>query len=130
MIAWQSYAEPSDPRLVNAYFDASQGYAGRPRKGTKMLCVNPLTGVEGGTAPATANKGSLVPRADLGGVEIVPALVPARCTVQGLLSIGPEPAGFGNYVLPGNNYHVFDYALFWSNIRDDVAARLRVFRAR
>jgi len=130
ILSWQSYAEPSDPRLVKAYFDASQGYAGRPRKGTKMLCVNPLTGVEDGAAPATANKGALAPHADLSGVDIAAGLVPARCTAQGLLSIGPEPAGFGNYVLPGNNYHVFDYALFWSNIRDDVATRLKVFRAR
>jgi hypothetical protein len=33
------------------------------------------------------------------------------------------------YVLPGNNYHVFDYALFWSNIRADAAARLANFTA-
>jgi len=129
IVSWQSYAEPSDPRLVNAYFDASRGYAGIPRKDTAMLCVNPLTGVEGGAAPAAANRGALVPRADLSGVEITPGLVPARCTQQGLLSIGPEPAGFGNYVLPGNNYHVFDYALFWANIRGDVAERLKAFRA-
>ena len=34
------------------------------------------------------------------------------------------------YVLPGNNYHVFDYALFWSNIRADAAARLAAFTQR
>jgi len=129
ILSWQSYAEPSDPRLVKAYFEASQGYAGIPRKGTRMLCVNPLTGVEDGAAPASANKGALVPHADLSGVDLTSGLVPARCTPQGLLSIGPEPAGFGSYVLPGNNYHVFDYALFWANIRDDVAARLKAFHA-
>jgi hypothetical protein len=127
ILSWQSYAEPSDPRQVTAYFDASRGYAGAPRKGTKMLCVNPLTGIEGGDAPANANKGALVPRANLSGVDLTPGLVPARCTPQGLLSIGPEPAGFGNYVLPGNNYHVFDYALFWANIRGDAAARLKTY---
>ena len=127
IVSWQSYAEPFDPRLVNAYFDASRGYAGIPRKGTNMLCVNPLTGVEGGAAPASANKGALVPRANLSGVDVTPGLVPARCTPQGLLSIGPEPAGFGNYVLPGNNYHVFDYALFWANIRADAGRRLKTF---
>jgi len=47
-----------------------------------------------------------------------------------LLMIGAPPQGFGNYVLPGNNYHVFDYALFWANIRDDVARRLEAFEAR
>lgn len=127
ILSWQSYAEPSDPRLVKAFFDASIGYAGVPRRGTDMLCVNPLTGVEGGAAPAYANKGALVPRANLSGVDVTPGLVPARCTPQGLLSIGPEPAGFGNYVLPGNNYHVFDYALFWANIRADAGRRLKTF---
>jgi len=127
ILSWQSYAEPADPRLVQAYFGASRGYAGLPRKGTAMLCVNPLTGTEGGAAPANANKGALVPRANLTGVDVTPGVVPARCTPQGLLSIGPEPAGFGNYVLPGNNYHVFDYALFWANIRDDAARRLKTF---
>jgi hypothetical protein len=33
-------------------------------------------------------------------------------------------------VLPGNNYHVFDYALFWSNVRADAEARLASFLAR
>ena len=127
ILSWQSYAEPSDPRQARAYFDASQGYAGVPRKGTAMLCVNPLTGAEGGAAPASANKGALVPRANLTGVDLTPGLVPARCTPQGLLSIGAEPAGFGNYVLPGNNYHVFDYALFWANIRADADRRLTAF---
>ena len=36
----------------------------------------------------------------------------------------------GQYVLPGNNYHVFDYSLFWANIRADAARRLAAFRAR
>jgi hypothetical protein len=130
ILSWQSYAEPSDPRLARAYFDASRGYAGSPRKGTKMLCVNPLTGVEGGAATAGVNKGALVPRANRSGVDVTAGLVPARCTPDGILSIGPEPAGFGNYVLPGNNYHVFDYTLFWANIRDDAAARLKTFLGR
>ena len=30
-------------------------------------------------------------------------------------------------MLPGNNYHVFDYSLFWANIRADAARRLRAF---
>jgi hypothetical protein len=71
-----------------------------------------------------------VPQAGLAGADLSPGLVPARCTPQGLLLIGPPPAGYGNYVLPGNNYHVFDYALFWTNIRDDAAARLKTFLAR
>jgi len=130
ILGWQSFSEPADPRLVRAYFDASQGYAGLPRKGTDMLCVNPLTGNQDDAAPASANKGALVPEAGLEGADLTPGLIPARCTPEGLLLIGEAPAGYGAYVLPGNNYHVFDYALFWANIRDDAARRLKAFGAR
>ena len=130
ILAWQSFAEPADPRLIRAYFDASRGYDGLPRKGTRMLCVNPLTGRAEGDAPASANRGALVPRAELTGADLMPGLVPARCTPEGLLLIGEAPAGFDTYVLPGNNYHVYDYALFWANIRDDAARRLATFQAR
>ena len=130
ILSWQSFAEPADPRLVDAYFDASQGYAGRPRKGSHMLCVNPISGGTGAGVAASANRGALVPRADEIGADLTPGLVPARCTPEGLLSIGEAPAGFATYALPGNNYHVYDYALFWANIRADVARRLQVFQAR
>jgi len=128
ILSWQSFADPADPRLIRAYFDASQGYDGRPRKGSHMLCVNPVTGEGGGVAAASANRGTLVPRADLVGADLTPGLVPARCTPEGLLSIGEAPAGFATYALPGNNYHVYDYALFWANIRDDAARRLAAFQ--
>jgi hypothetical protein len=33
----------------------------------------------------------------------------------------------GGYLLPGNNYHVFDYPLFWRNVRADAIRRLAAF---
>jgi len=30
-------------------------------------------------------------------------------------------------VLPGNNYHVYDYSLFWANVRADANRRLKAF---
>lgn len=130
IVAWQSFAEPAEPKLIDQYFDATTGDAGRPRRNTPMLCVNPLTGTQGGAAPASANLGTLVPHADLAGGDMVAGLVPARCSPRGLLLIGDPPGGFGFYVLPGNNYHVFDYALFWANLRADAATRLATFQHR
>jgi hypothetical protein len=130
IVGWQSFADPADPRLISAYFDATTGYAGLPRKGTTMLCVNPLTGTAGGAAGADANLGALVPDAAMTSATLTPALVPAACTRQGLLLIGAAPKGYGGYVLPGSNYHVFDYALFWANLRADAAARLTTFLKR
>jgi hypothetical protein len=95
-----------------------------------MLCTNPLTGAAGGEAPATANLGALVPDVALVGATIAPGLVPARCTADGLLLIGVGPEAFERFTLPGNNYHVYDYALFWANVRADVARRVAAFAAR
>lgn len=130
ILSWMSFAEPADAGQLMEVYDGTTGYTGQPRRGTPALCSNPLTGAPGGTAPASANLGSLVPSEDLTTAEIVPGRVPARCDAMGLLLIGPEPAGYGNYVMPGNNYHVFDYALFWANTRADAAARVQAFQAR
>ena len=92
-----------------------------------MLCVNPLTGTPGAAAPAAANRGALVPTTDLADATIIAGRVPARCDRSGFLLIGPPPPGFGRYVMPGNNFHVYDIALFWANLRADVAARTSTF---
>jgi len=54
--------------------------------------------------------------------------VSARCGPQGFLLIGSPPS-LGSYVLPGNNYHVYDIPLFWANLRADVAARVAAWQA-
>ena len=89
---------------------------------------NPLTGLVGGTAPASANLGTLVPEDSMEKGELRPGLVPARCDARGLLMIGPPPE-MGSYVLPGNNYHVYDLPLFWANTKADVIARADAWKA-
>ncbi|MFM9829415.1 MAG: DUF3089 domain-containing protein [Sphingomonas sp.] len=127
ILSWQSFAEPADPQLILANFDASTGFNGKSRRGTPMICTNPITGIPGADAPADANQGTLVPSADLATATVVAGRVPARCDGRGFLLIGPPPEGIGRYVLPGNNYHVFDYSLFWVNVREDVARRAAAF---
>ena len=34
------------------------------------------------------------------------------------------PPAIGPYVMPGNNYHVYDIPLFWANLRADMARRV------
>ena len=92
-----------------------------------MVCTNPLTGNAGDAAPREGNLGTLIPNGDLSDATLQPQAAPARCDERGFLLIGTELPDLGNYVLPGNNYHVYDYALFWSNIRADVEARLAAF---
>jgi hypothetical protein len=128
LLSWQSYAEPADAGQFHTLYDASNGPTGIARRGTPALCVNPLTGSAGGAAPASVNLGSLVPDATYHSATLVPAAVPARCGADGLLLIGEALNGYGVAVLPGNNYHAFDYALFWANVRADALRRLAAFR--
>ncbi|WP_068075589.1 DUF3089 domain-containing protein [Novosphingobium lentum] len=129
LASWISFAEPAAPSQLLDVYAASAGLDGQ-RKGTgAVVCTNPLTGGNARPAPASANLGSLVPgdaksadRNLLEGASIVPGMVPAHCDPQGLLLIGPPPA-MGPYVLPGNNFHLYDIPLFWANLRVDVTQR-------
>ena len=131
ILSWQSFGEPADPKMITDVYDASLAPSGQRRAGSPMLCVNPITGERGGTADAMANLGTLLPNAGLTDAEMATGAVPARCGVNGFLLIGDEARlpKLPPYVLPGNNYHVFDYALFWANIRADAAARLQAHLA-
>ncbi len=128
LLSWQSFAEPADPSLITDLYDTTTGFDGHPRKNTPMVCSNPLTGTAGAAAPASANLGTLYPSADLSTATMTAGKVPARCGPRGFLLIGAPPE-VGGYVLPGNNYHVYDYSLFWANVRADAARRLAAFGA-
>lgn len=130
LLSWQSFAVPADPSLILDTFDATTGFDGTSRRGTAMVCTNPISGTRDADAPATANLGSLIPSVDLTTGSVAAGRIGARCTGRGILEIGEAPADYGRYVLPGNNYHVFDYSLFWANVRADVARRLAAFEAR
>lgn len=124
ILSWQSFAEPADYDQIVKAFEASPSLTGKPRKGTSFVCTNPLTGAAGGKADASANLGTLKNNADFSDGELVAKAVPARCDAKGFLLIGDAP-DLGPYVLPGNNYHVYDFSLFWRNIRADAITRTR-----
>ena len=128
LVSWSSFAEPADPDLLLDSYAESSGFDGQPRGNGPILCSNPLTGGIGGEAPAAANLGTLVPDAELKTGRLKPRMVPARCD-EGLLLIGAPPR-LGPYVLPGNNYHVYDIPLFWRNVQEDVARRVRAWGTR
>ncbi len=129
IVAWSSFAEPADPALLLTRYAATPGFDGQPRGDGAILCVNPLTGTPNGAAPASANLGTLVPREDFSGGDLVLGAVPARCDEQGLLLIG-DPPRMGQGVLPGNNYHVYDIPLFWKNLQADVVRRVSAWTPR
>ena len=126
IMSWSSFAEPADPDQLTAIYASSTGIDGQLRGDSEILCTNPLTGGTGGAASASANLGTLVPDSGLSRGKLEPGLVPARCE-GGLLLIGSPPQ-LGPYVLPGNNYHVYDIPLFWANVRADVKIRVQAWK--
>ncbi len=123
VMSWMSYAEPADTSGTLGVFDRMPGLDGRSRRDSAILCTNPLNGGAGNNAPASANLGTLLPEIAVDGGGLIPGMVPARCSPQGFLLIGPGPQ-LGPGVMPGNNYHIYDVALFWANLRRDFAQRV------
>lgn len=131
IMSWSSFAEPAETGDIVEAFDAAPSLTGKPRAGGALVCTNPLTG--GADVPraagASANLGTLINEADFSDGTLIAGATPARCDDKGFLLIGEGP-DLGPYVLPGNNYHVYDYSLFWANVREDVARRTRAFLAK
>jgi hypothetical protein len=126
ILSWMSFGEPGNPDLILKDWTKSKGLTGGERRQVEMLCVNPLTGTQNGSAQPTDNPGTLVPSADLRSGTLQPGLVGARCD-KGLLILDGAIPPLGPFVLPGNNYHVYDYALFWGAIRRDATRRLEAW---
>lgn len=128
LLSWQSFAAPADTSAVDELFDRDRGFDGRARKGSAMLCTNPLNGGAGPEAPADANLGMLIGDGEAASTQLSPlGPVGARCGGRGYLMIDRE-LKLGSYVLPGNNYHVYDYPLFWANVRTDAQRRLAAWQ--
>jgi Protein of unknown function (DUF3089) len=126
LMSWQSFAEPADYQAIVDLYDKTIGFDGKSRAGTPLVCTNPLSGGATAAMPMEANLGTLVPSDDLASGKLVAQAVPARCDKRGFLLIG-DPPDLGPYVLPGNNFHVYDYPLFWSNVRADALWRVQKY---
>ena len=123
ILSWMSFGDPGNPDLILDQWRKTKGPTGLERRREDILCINPLTGTINGAAPPEANPGTLVPNANLVSAKLEPGRVGAHCE-KGLLLLEGEIPPLGPYVLPGNNYHVYDYALFWAAIRRDAERRL------
>ncbi|MBO9577040.1 MAG: DUF3089 domain-containing protein [Sphingobium sp.] len=123
LLSWQSFGQPADPSALDTTFDASAGFDGKSRKGSAMLCTNPLTGGASAVGAPQANAGVLLGDGDPTSLLVQPGNIGARCSGRGILLLDTAPR-LGPSLLPGNNYHAYDYSLFWANIRADATARL------
>jgi Protein of unknown function (DUF3089) len=123
ILSWMSFGDPANPSLILDEWKRTRGLNGGDRRSDNVLCVNPITGTKDGQAAAQDNPGTLVPSADLTSATLVEHAVAARCR-KGLLMVEGNIPAYVPPPLPGNNFHVYDYALFWGAIRSDAERRL------
>jgi len=127
VLSWQSFAEPANTSLVTGSWVGTRGLTGTKRTAGDMLCVDPVSGARNGHSQPRDNPGTLVPTTDHANATLAPGQVSSRCD-RGFLKIEGAIPAMGPYVLPGNNYHVYDYALFWGAVRRDAERRLDAWR--
>jgi hypothetical protein len=88
----------------------------------KSVVINPLTWTsEKGPVPSSYNKGGVLKNFN----HVVPKVVSAQIHDNILWSSKPNVPG--KILYTQKNYHVGDINLFYMNIRENVAARIKVF---
>lgn len=125
VVSYQTFGPKGDTSGLKGYFETTVGLGGMPRKGTKMLCTNPLTWEIDGAAPASDHNGALerVGDNDPLGSPII-GFNGARCGEDGFLYLENEPGeAWQQLKMAGENYHVYDYHMFYMNVRDNAATR-------
>lgn len=129
IISYQTFGPKGDTEPLQVYFKTTVGLGGLPRKGTKMLCTNPLNWTTDSAATASLHKGAFAPVAD--NAEIgrpIRDFSGARCGDDGFLYLDQEPGEqWQDLKMAGENYHVYDYHMFYNNIREDAARRSSLF---
>lgn len=131
VVSYLSFADPPETEMLLRAYARRRGLDGK-EVGTnpEFICVDPVDGIENGKSAAKDNLGTLVPDIMKGTGYLTAGVVPAACGADHLLHIGPPPElEMGPYVLPGNNYHLYDMTLFWSNLRADFARRVAAYKA-
>jgi hypothetical protein len=128
--SWNSFASrDADPHGLFENVGFRYGGVYEPNAGKTLLCVNPLRwDMSEEPAPAGANLGAL-PTGDgpLGAPDV--GLTGAQCRGGVLYASPPDGKGYSGLVLPGGNYHIYDYNLFYMNIRRNAEQRARAFLA-
>ena len=108
-LTWNTYARDYYPK------DHDFWYA-------NALNVNPLSwSLDSSYVSSDHNKGGILKNFK----KIRPGLADAQ-TVDGMLWIN-KPKFFGNFLLNWKRYHIVDYNLYYMNIRDNVAERVRAY---
>jgi hypothetical protein len=125
VISYQSFGYDGDVELFAELYEKSIGLTGEPKRRSKMLCTNPLTWTTNASASKDQNLGGIpLARFEEALSEPIEGLTGAKCQELGVLLLTEPPQGdWREYMMAGENYHVYDYNLFYMNIRENAAER-------
>ncbi|HJO22800.1 MAG: DUF3089 domain-containing protein [bacterium] len=117
MVAWRSFATGADPKAAIDPENRVQG---------DTICVNPISWIPGGSAPAPENLGSIPLPMIRGPADLVPGYTGARCGA-GVLWVDPPPRRGFRLAHPQGDWHAYDYALFYADVRANAEKRVDAF---
>ena len=125
---WSTFGEGGNPDRIRNKELARYGDKLEPNAGKPLVCTNPLSWTKGTEkADKSLNLGAWATH-DGKPLAVVPKLTGARCD-NGALFIDHLDDTFKVPALPGENYHMVDYQLFYMNIRANASARASAFLA-
>ena len=129
VVTWSTLGEGANADKQRADFVARNGFPAAMAS-EHFVCTNPLTWSLGGeSAPASANLGGWTPGQSNPPRPLDPNVVGARCDNGALFISEPAPMAYRLVRLPGENYHNYDYQLFWMNVRQNAMDRVQAYLA-
>jgi len=127
VLSYQTFGVDGDPSAMHGYMNSTTGLGGMPRAGTQVLCNNPQNWAIGGNAAPETHLGALLLPADKNGPlgEPIENFTGSHCGSDGVLYLAGTPGeAWQDYKLYGENYHAYDYHMFYMNIRDNAVLRV------
>jgi hypothetical protein len=129
VLTWNTLAEGADAQAQRVDFARQSGLplesANQP-----FVCTNPLTWTRSTElVPANLDIGGWVYGPGPRPLPVDPHLVGARCDDGALFVSEPAYIAYRTDLLPGGNYHNYDYQLAYMNIRENAKNRVDAFLA-
>jgi hypothetical protein len=127
---WSTLADNSDQAAQRKAFAQRNGhsldYADQP-----FICINPQSWTATAElAPESTNLGAWAYGAAPSPRKPDPGMVNARCINGAVLVSQPADSLYTRAILPGGNYHMYDFNLFYMNIRANAQDRVKAFLAK
>ena len=130
VVSFQTFGLGGDPSGILTYMNTTPGLSGAPRKGTQVLCTNPQDWLIGSNKTRSAHLGAVMLPAGndkpLG--KPIKNFTGTQCGTDGILYITDLPGDAWQALkMHGENYHVYDYHMFYMNIRENAAMRTQAW---